>query len=124
MEEEKRSTTSKFKTICVFCVSSVGKKKSYQDAAINLSKELICVIPKALMITGVTVGEVKLVIDMHHRKTEMGSYVDAFIALPRGYGTFEELFELISWAQLVIHNKPEYSPHHEQVATKLNWEHK
>ncbi|KAH7665996.1 Cytokinin riboside 5'-monophosphate phosphoribohydrolase LOG protein [Dioscorea alata] len=137
MEEENKSTASKFKTICVFCGSSAGKKKSYQDAAINLGKELnidlvygggsiglmglisqtvfnggrnvIGVIPKALMgreITGVTVGEVKPVIDMHHRKAEMGSYADAFIALPGGYGTLEELFEVISWAQLGIHNKP------------------
>ncbi|KAH7666179.1 Cytokinin riboside 5'-monophosphate phosphoribohydrolase LOG protein, partial [Dioscorea alata] len=141
----KKSTTSKFKTICVFCGSSAGKKKSYQDAAINLGKELVLknidlvygggsiglmglisqtvfnggrnvidVISKALMgrkvfefqITGVTVGEVKPVIDMHYRKAEMGSYADAFIALPGGYGTLEELFEVISWAQLGIHNKP------------------
>ncbi|KAH7653100.1 LOG family protein [Dioscorea alata] len=67
----------------------------------NGGRNVIGVIPKALMgreITGVTVGQVKLVIDMHHRKTEMGSYADAFIALPGGYGTLEELFEVISWA--------------------------
>ncbi|KAH7650915.1 Cytokinin riboside 5'-monophosphate phosphoribohydrolase LOG protein, partial [Dioscorea alata] len=127
MEEEKKSTASKFKIICVFCCSSTGKKKSYQDATINLGKELVLknidlvyrggsiglmglishtvfnggrnvigVIPKALMrreITSVTVGEVKPIIDMHHRKAEMGSYADAFIALP-GYGTLEELFEI------------------------------
>ncbi|KAH7651106.1 Cytokinin riboside 5'-monophosphate phosphoribohydrolase LOG protein, partial [Dioscorea alata] len=116
------------------------EKKSYQDAAINLGKELVLknidlvygggsiglmglisqtvfdggrnvlgVIPKALMareITGVTVEEIKPVIDMYHRKAEMGSYADAFIALPGGYGTIEELFEVISWAHLGIHNKP------------------
>ncbi|KAH7658154.1 Cytokinin riboside 5'-monophosphate phosphoribohydrolase LOG protein, partial [Dioscorea alata] len=130
---------SKFKTICFFCGNSTGKNKSYQDAAINLGKELVLknidlvygggsiglmglisqtlfnggkniigVIPKALVgreITGITVGEIKPVIDMHQRKVEMGSYADSFIALPGGYGTLEEFFEVISWAQLGIHNK-------------------
>ncbi|KAH7661249.1 Cytokinin riboside 5'-monophosphate phosphoribohydrolase LOG protein [Dioscorea alata] len=139
MEEEKKSTVSKFKTICIFYGSSVGKKKSYQIAAINLGKELVLKnidlvyrggsirlmglisqtvfnggrnviggIPKALMgreITSVTVGEIKPVIGMHHRKAEIDNYVDAFIAL-LGYGTLEELFEVISWVQLGIHNKP------------------
>ncbi|KAH7672013.1 Cytokinin riboside 5'-monophosphate phosphoribohydrolase LOG protein [Dioscorea alata] len=117
MEEEKKRTASKFKTICVFCGSSAGKKKSYQDATINLGKELtifnggrnvIGVIPRALMgreITGITIGEVKPAIDMHHRNTEMDSYANAFIALPGSYGTLKELFEVISWAQLGIHNK-------------------
>ncbi|KAM0944587.1 putative LOG family protein [Dioscorea sansibarensis] len=131
---------SRFKKICVFCGSSQGKKKSYQDAAIDLAKELVVknidlvygggslglmglisqavfdggrhvlgVIPKALMgreLTGVTVGEVKQVVDMHQRKAKMAKHSDAFIALPGGYGTLEELFEVITWAQLGIHNKP------------------
>ncbi|KAM0947201.1 putative LOG family protein [Dioscorea sansibarensis] len=92
---------SKFKKIYVFCGSSQGKKRSYQDAAIDLAKELAC-----SWITGVTVGEVKPVVDMHQRKAEMAKHSDAFIALPGGYGTLEELFEVITWAQLGIHNKP------------------
>ncbi|KAF3572354.1 hypothetical protein F2Q69_00061778 [Brassica cretica] len=39
-----------------------------------------------------------------------------------GYGTLEELLEVITWAQLGIHDKPEYSPCHESVASKLCWE--
>ncbi|KAK3205978.1 hypothetical protein Dsin_020024 [Dipteronia sinensis] len=131
---------SKFKTICVFCGSSPGKKSSYKDAAIELGKELVArnidlvygggsvglmglisqavydggrhvigVIPKTLMpreITGETVGEVKPVADMHQRKAEMARQSDAFIALPGGYGTLEELLEVITWAQLGIHDKP------------------
>ncbi|KAH7650945.1 Cytokinin riboside 5'-monophosphate phosphoribohydrolase LOG protein [Dioscorea alata] len=124
MEEEKKSTASKFKTICVFCGSnvlknidlvyggeSIGLMGLISKTVFNGGRNIIGVIPKALMgreITGVTVREVKPVIDMYHRKTEMGSYTDAFIALPRGYGTLEELFEVISWAQLDIHNKPRY----------------
>jgi uncharacterized protein (TIGR00730 family) len=44
--------------------------------------------------------------DMHDRKAKMGELSDAFIALPGGFGTFEELFEVISWGQLRIHQKP------------------
>ncbi|KAH7685858.1 Cytokinin riboside 5'-monophosphate phosphoribohydrolase LOG protein [Dioscorea alata] len=133
-------STSKFKTICVFCGSNLGKQKSYQDAAIDLGKELVMkninlvygggniglmglisqtvfnggrqvlgIIPKALMdkeITGVTIGEVKPVENMHQRKAEMARNADVFIAMPGGYSTLEELFEVISWAQLGIHNKP------------------
>ncbi|MFS7915366.1 putative LOG family protein [Helianthus anomalus] len=57
-------------------------------------------------ITGEPVGEVKAVADMHERKAEMARQADAFIALPGGYGTLEELLEVITWAQLKIHHKP------------------
>ncbi|RLM58223.1 hypothetical protein C2845_PM18G03580 [Panicum miliaceum] len=53
-----------------------------------------------------TVGEVRLVADMHQRKAEMARQSDGFIALPGGYGTMEELLEVMTWAQLGIHRKP------------------
>ncbi|KAG9134563.1 hypothetical protein Leryth_000896 [Lithospermum erythrorhizon] len=62
--------------------------------------------PPFLQLTGETVGEVKAVADMHERKAEMAKHSDAFIALPGGYGTLEELLEVITWAQLGIHDKP------------------
>ncbi|KAG6505915.1 cytokinin riboside 5'-monophosphate phosphoribohydrolase LOG-like [Zingiber officinale] len=52
------------------------------------------------------VGEVLTVTDRHERKAEMARRADAFIALPGGYGTLEELLEVITWAQLGIHKKP------------------
>ncbi|CAM8961297.1 unnamed protein product [Rhodiola kirilowii] len=67
------------------------------------------VIPKALMpleISGESVGEVLAVADMHERKAKMAQESNAFIALPGGYGTMEELLEMITWAQLGIHKKP------------------
>ncbi|XP_031488358.1 cytokinin riboside 5'-monophosphate phosphoribohydrolase LOG8-like isoform X1 [Nymphaea colorata] len=67
------------------------------------------VIPTALMpleICGKPVGDVKKVADMHERKAEMARQSDAFIALPGGYGTMEELLEMITWSQLGIHDKP------------------
>lgn len=66
------------------------------------------IIPKALMpveISGSTVGEVKVVADMHERKAEMARQADAFIALPGGYGTMEETLEMITWSKLGIHEK-------------------
>ncbi|XP_014493818.1 cytokinin riboside 5'-monophosphate phosphoribohydrolase LOG1 [Vigna radiata var. radiata] len=67
------------------------------------------VIPKALLpreISGETFGEVKTVANMHERKSVMAKHADAFIALPGGYGTMEELLEVIAWSQLGIHDKP------------------
>ncbi|GLJ53045.1 hypothetical protein SUGI_1129960 [Cryptomeria japonica] len=67
------------------------------------------VIPTALMpleISGQTVGELKVVTDMHERKAEMARQAEAFIALPGGYGTLEEVLEIIAWSQLGIHDKP------------------
>ncbi|KAI9182777.1 hypothetical protein LWI28_028753 [Acer negundo] len=66
-------------------------------------------IPKALAtcdIIGDTIGEVKIVSTMNERKAEMLDHADAFIVLPGGLGTLEELFKVTSWAQLKIHQKP------------------
>ncbi|HEY6541206.1 MAG TPA: TIGR00730 family Rossman fold protein, partial [Ktedonobacteraceae bacterium] len=51
-------------------------------------------------------SELKIVDSMHQRKALMSEVSDAFIAMPGGYGTFEELFEIITWEQLGIHTKP------------------
>ena len=60
----------------------------------------------AVEISGESVGEVIVVQDMHERKAEMARRSKAFIALPGGYGTMEELLEMITWCQLGIHDKP------------------
>ncbi|KAF9599214.1 hypothetical protein IFM89_036259 [Coptis chinensis] len=88
---------SRFERICVFCGSRAGYKSTFSDAALELGKQLI---------SGTTIGETKTVADMHERKSEMAKYANAFIALPGGYGTMEELLEMITWAQLGIHEKP------------------
>ncbi|ERN00902.1 hypothetical protein AMTR_s00103p00146150 [Amborella trichopoda] len=97
INEEKAVMVGKFKTICVFCGSRSGNRPSFSDAAVDLGRELI---------SGKTIGEVKTVADMHERKSEMAKRADAFIALPGGYGTMEELLEMITWSQLGIHDKP------------------
>jgi uncharacterized protein (TIGR00730 family) len=61
-------------------------------------------VARELAHTGLT--QLQVVPGMHARKARMAELADAFIALPGGYGTFEELFEVITWAQLGIHRKP------------------
>ncbi|XP_038991447.1 cytokinin riboside 5'-monophosphate phosphoribohydrolase LOG3-like isoform X2 [Hibiscus syriacus] len=96
-QRQPNSMKSRFRRLCVFCGSSPGRNPSYQLSAIQLAQQLI---------TGETVGEVRAVTGMHQRKAEMARQADAFIALPGGYGTLEELLEVITWAQLGIHDKP------------------
>ncbi|KAE9620563.1 hypothetical protein Lal_00019806 [Lupinus albus] len=93
----------------VYGGGSIGLMGLVSQAVYDGGRHVIGVIPKTLMpreITGETVGEVKAVSDMHQRKAEMAKHSDAFIALPGGYGTLEELLEVITWAQLGIHDKP------------------
>ncbi|KAL4297686.1 hypothetical protein GQ457_12G029780 [Hibiscus cannabinus] len=93
----------------VYGGGSIGLMGLISQAVFDGGRHVIGVIPKTLMpreITGETVGEVKAVSDMHQRKAEMARQSDAFIALPGGYGTLEELLEVITWAQLGIHDKP------------------
>ncbi|KAI3447589.1 hypothetical protein Pfo_004254 [Paulownia fortunei] len=93
----------------VYGGGSIGLMGLVSQAVHDGGRHVIGVIPKTLMpreLTGETVGEVKAVADMHQRKAEMARHSDAFIALPGGYGTLEELLEVITWAQLGIHDKP------------------
>lgn len=87
----------------------VGLMGVLADAVLAQGGEVIGVIPemlatKELLHTGVT--QMHVVPSMHARKALMSELADAFIALPGGYGTFEETLEIITWAQLGIHRKP------------------
>ncbi|KAH0712975.1 hypothetical protein KY290_008527 [Solanum tuberosum] len=93
----------------VYGGGSIGLMGLVSQAVYSGGRHVLGVIPRTLMpreITGETVGEVKAVADMHQRKAEMAKHSDAFIALPGGYGTLEELLEVIAWSQLGIHDKP------------------
>ncbi|KAG7569484.1 Cytokinin riboside 5'-monophosphate phosphoribohydrolase LOG [Arabidopsis thaliana x Arabidopsis arenosa] len=93
----------------VYGGGSIGLMGLVSQAVHDGGRHVIGIIPKTLMpreLTGETVGEVRAVADMHQRKAEMAKHSDAFIALPGGYGTLEELLEVITWAQLGIHDKP------------------
>ncbi|MFZ1752822.1 MAG: TIGR00730 family Rossman fold protein [Caldilineaceae bacterium] len=67
------------------------------------------VIPAPLLpkeVSGPSIGRLEVVDSMHVRKARMAELSDAFVALPGGFGTLEELFETITWTQLGIHRKP------------------
>ena len=93
----------------VYGGGNVGLMGVVADAVLAAGGEVIGVIPHALMAreighAGVTTMHV--VDSMHERKALMAETADAFIALPGGVGTFEELFEAITWTQLGVHAKP------------------
>ncbi|KAF8681887.1 hypothetical protein HU200_045335 [Digitaria exilis] len=93
----------------VYGGGSGGLMGLVSKAVYDGGRHVLGVIPSALLpeeVSGETLGEVKVVRGMHERKSEMAKHADAFIALPGGYGTIEELLEIIAWAQLGIHNKP------------------
>ncbi|KAE9465635.1 hypothetical protein C3L33_02457, partial [Rhododendron williamsianum] len=93
----------------VYGGGSVGLMGLVSQAVHDGGRHVLGIIPRTLMpreITGESIGEVRTVSDMHQRKAEMARQADAFIALPGGYGTLEELLEVITWAQLGIHRKP------------------
>ncbi|XP_021652188.2 cytokinin riboside 5'-monophosphate phosphoribohydrolase LOG8 isoform X1 [Hevea brasiliensis] len=93
----------------VYGGGSVGLMGLISQKVYDGGCHVLGVIPRALMpleISGQTVGEVRTVSDMHERKAAMAREADAFIALPGGYGTMEELLEMITWSQLGIHKKP------------------
>jgi len=87
----------------------VGLMGVLADAALARGGEVVGVIPemlatKELLHTGAT--QMHLAPTMHARKALMEELADAFVALPGGFGTFEELLETITWAQLGLHGKP------------------
>uniref|UniRef100_A0A0E0L555 Cytokinin riboside 5'-monophosphate phosphoribohydrolase n=1 Tax=Oryza punctata TaxID=4537 RepID=A0A0E0L555_ORYPU len=93
----------------VYGGGSIGLMGLIARTVLDGGRRVVGVIPRALMaveISGESVGEVIVVQDMHERKAEMARRSEAFIALPGGYGTMEELLEMITWCQLGIHDKP------------------
>jgi uncharacterized protein (TIGR00730 family) len=79
------------------------------DAALKEGGEVVGVISKALIarkIAHAGLTELHVVGSMHERKKLMADLSDGFVALPSGYGTLEEFCEVLSWAQLDIHEKP------------------
>ncbi len=79
------------------------------DAVRDGGGEAIGVIPHGLAAREVAhrgLADLRVVPSMHARKALMADLSDAFVALPGGFGTFEELFEVVTWAQLGIHRKP------------------
>ena len=95
----------------VFGGGRVGLMGAVSAAARAAGGRVVGVIPAALQkkelaYEGGDLDELIVVRSMHERKARMAELADGFIALPGGYGTFEEICEMITWAQLGIHRKP------------------
>lgn len=93
----------------VYGGASIGLMGALADAALAAGGEVTGVIPQQLLEyevahTGLT--RLLVVADIHERKAHMADLGDAFVALPGGFGTAEEFFEALTWAQLGFHRKP------------------
>jgi uncharacterized protein (TIGR00730 family) len=93
----------------VYGGGSVGLMGVLADTALGAGGEVVGVIPRPLAsreLAHAALTELRLVSSMHERKALMASLADGFIALPGGLGTLEETLEILTWAQLGIHDKP------------------
>jgi len=93
----------------VYGGSNMGLMGRVANAVLTSGGKAIGVMPTGLfrgeiVHTGLT--ELHEVATMHERKARMGDLSDGFVALPGGYGTFEEIFEVVSWGQIGLHSKP------------------
>jgi uncharacterized protein (TIGR00730 family) len=93
----------------VYGGANIGLMGAVADGALSEGGKVIGVIPLFLQLKEIAhpnLTELILVDTMHDRKTKMNELCDAVIALPGGFGTLEELFEMLTWAQLGLHKKP------------------
>ncbi|MFT0212765.1 TIGR00730 family Rossman fold protein [Pseudomonas sp. F1_0610] len=97
------------KLTLIYGGGSVGLMGVVADAALQAGGQVVGVIPKALLdgeLGHQNLTQLHVVTNMHERKQKMADLADAFIALPGGPGTLEELFEQWTWGQLGYHQKP------------------
>ena len=93
----------------VYGGAHVGTMGALADACLAAHGKVIGVMPQRLVDREVAHGgltELHVVDTMHTRKARMADLADAFIALPGGFGTYDELFEILTWAQIGLHEKP------------------
>jgi uncharacterized protein (TIGR00730 family) len=93
----------------VYGGAHVGLMGIVADTALEAGLEVVGVIPQALVdheIAHTGLSDLRIVGSMHERKAQMAELADAFVALPGGLGTLEELFEVATWSQLGLHVKP------------------
>lgn len=93
----------------VYGGARVGLMGALADAALSGGGHVIGVMPEALVAKEVAhrgLSELRVVKSMHERKATMADLADGFVALPGGWGTVEEFFEVLTWGQLGLHRKP------------------
>lgn len=102
-------TFAKQEITLVYGAAKIGVMGKVAQGALEHKGKVIGVIPEFLKMKEVVHLELSELItteNMHQRKLKIHELSDGFIALPGGFGTFEELFEIITWAQLGLHQKP------------------
>lgn len=95
--------------VLVYGGAAKGLMGALADSALNRGGQVVGVIPRVLVdaeIAHKRLSELIVVETLHERKLQMATRADGFVVLPGGFGTLEELFEIITWAQLGIHRKP------------------
>ncbi len=92
----------------VYGGARIGTMGELANSVLEASGHVIGVIPESLAhkVAHPGLSDLRVVGTMHERKAMMADLADAFITLPGGLGTFEEFFEILTWAQLRIHDKP------------------
>jgi uncharacterized protein (TIGR00730 family) len=93
----------------VYGGSNIGLMGMIADAVLDAGGDAIGVMPAHLVAKEIQhqrLGELRVVSSMHERKAMMADLADAFIALPGGFGTYDEFCEVVTWAQLGLHQKP------------------
>jgi uncharacterized protein (TIGR00730 family) len=93
----------------VYGAGSTGLMGAVADGALESGGEAIGVLPSIFntpQLAHPNLTRLEIVDDMHKRKARLEELADGFIALPGGYGTLEELFEILTWAQIGLHKKP------------------
>jgi uncharacterized protein (TIGR00730 family) len=93
----------------VYGGASKGTMGILADAVLQRGGAVHGVIPRILLekeIAHTNLSELHVVASMHERKSRMAALADGFIALPGGFGTLEELIEILTWGQLLFHDKP------------------
>jgi hypothetical protein len=93
----------------VYGGARIGMMGAMADAALERGGRVYGVLPEALFETEIAhtgLTEFRVVSSLHERKALMAARADAFIALPGGYGTLDEIFEALTWTQVGVHEKP------------------
>ncbi len=93
----------------VYGAGKTGLMGALAEGALQAGDEVIGVVPENLntpVLIHANLTRLEVLADIQQRKARMSALADAFIALPGGYGTFDELFETLTWAQIGLHAKP------------------
>lgn len=93
----------------VYGGANIGMMGELANAAIDAGGEVIGVVPTIFVekeIAHAALSDLRIVGSMHERKALVAELSDAFVALPGGFGTLDEFFEMVTWTQLGLHHKP------------------